>query len=207
MLAKGESRFGPENVFAYVRTRLRLVPPPGWLRSFEPLPQQGGTRLCPAAVLIGLVAHPCEVKVILTQRNRALRAHSGQIAFPGGKIEAEDASPAAAAMREASEEIGLRIERIEPLGYLDPHVTTSGFSILPVVAKITPPVVLEMNPAEVDEVFEVPFAYLMDFANHELQQREVNGAVREFYAIAYDAVTIWGVTAAILRNLYERLYG
>src|SRR5919204_4416111 len=117
-----EPRFAPPQVFAHVRARVMLEPPRHWRGA-----RQDVTGLCPAAVLIGLAAYPSEVRVILTRRNAALRVHSGQIAFPGGKIEAQDASPAAAALREAHEEIGLDAARIEPLGYLDSYRTGSGF--------------------------------------------------------------------------------
>jgi 8-oxo-dGTP pyrophosphatase MutT (NUDIX family) len=201
-----DSRFEPGNVFAHVRARLTLMPPNHW-RGTQGLGRgRDGGGLCPAAVLIGLAAYSSEVRVILTQRNAALRAHSGQVAFPGGKIEAQDASPAAAALREAREEIGLDAGRIEPLGYLDPFPTGSGFYIVPVVAKVAAPFVLKVNPAEVDEAFEVPFAFLMDSANHELHQKELDGKIRYFHAMPYGSRNIWGVTAGILRNLYERLY-
>jgi 8-oxo-dGTP pyrophosphatase MutT (NUDIX family) len=153
-----------------------------------------------------LAAYPDEVRVILTQRTAALRVHSGQIAFPGGKIDAHDKNAAAAALREAHEEIGLDPRHVEPLGYLDPFTTGTGFCIVPVVAKITVPVAFKINPGEVDEAFEVPFAFLMDSANHALHHKEVDGKLRHFHAMPYGARNIWGVTAGILRNLYERLY-
>jgi 8-oxo-dGTP pyrophosphatase MutT (NUDIX family) len=164
-------------------------------------------RLRPVAVLIGLAAYPDEVRVILAQRTSALRLHSGQIAFPGGKIDARDRSPAAAALREAQEEIGLDTCHVEPLGYLDPYPTGTGFCIVPVVAKVATPITSEINPEEVDEAFEVPFAFLMDTANHALHHKEVEGKIRRFHAMPYGGRNIRGVTAGILRNLYERLYG
>ena len=170
------------------------------------MPAAGGpTR--PAAVLVPLVAYPAGVKVILTRRNSALRVHSGQIAFPGGKIDATDKGPTEAALREAREEIGILPETITPIGYLDPYLTGTGFRIIPVVARIDPVHRLIINPAEVDEAFEVPFAFLMDKANHELQTAEWKGALRSFYAMIYEERNIWGATAGIIRNLYERLYG
>jgi 8-oxo-dGTP pyrophosphatase MutT (NUDIX family) len=192
-------RFAPATVFAHVRARLTLTPVRDW-------PQ--GDLACsrPAAVLIGLVAYPDEVRVILTQRTAALRVHSGQIAFPGGKIDVEDQSPVAAALREAQEEIGLDPRHVEPLGTLDPYVTGTGFRIVPVVAKVAAPVTFKINPEEVDEAFEVPFAFLMDSANHALHHQEIEGKLRRFHAMPYGARNIWGVTAGILHNLHERLY-
>jgi 8-oxo-dGTP pyrophosphatase MutT (NUDIX family) len=196
--ASADWRFAPATVFAHVRARLTLTPDGDW--------PQRDPRLRPAAVLIGLAAYPDEVRIILTQRTAALRVHSGQIAFPGGKIDVQDKNAAAAALREAREEIGLDPRYVEPLGYLDPHTTGTGFCILPVVAKVTAPVVFKVNPDEVDEAFEVPFAFLMDSANHALHHREIEGKLRHFHAMPYGTRNIWGVTAGILRNLYERLY-
>ena len=160
-----------------------------------------------AAVLLGLVPRPDGVTVILTQRTADLRDHGGQIAFPGGKIDPGDATPAAAACREAGEEIGLAPDRIAVLGYLGAYLTRTGFRIVPVVARVDPPFALRLNPAEVVEAFEVPLAFLMEPANHRLAQREWLGTMRHFYAIEFGDRLIWGVTAGILRVLYERLYG
>jgi 8-oxo-dGTP pyrophosphatase MutT (NUDIX family) len=198
--ASAEWRFAPANVFAHVRARLTLMQNP------QRPPSTDLVRPRPAAVLIGLVAYPDEIRVILTQRTAALRVHSGQIAFPGGKIDARDQSPIAAALREAQEEIGLDPRHVEPLGTLDPYVTGTGFHIVPVVAKVAAPVAFRINPEEVDEAFEVPFAFLMDSANHALHHGVVEGKMRQFHAMPYGARNIWGVTAGILRNLYERLY-
>jgi|SRR5579875_726667 8-oxo-dGTP pyrophosphatase MutT (NUDIX family) len=207
MKAKASARFAPENVFEQVRSRLKLMEGRQDLRlSSSESASESAQLLCPAAVLIGLAAYPDEVMVILTQRTSALRVHSGQIAFPGGKIDMRDETPAAAALREAHEEIGLDASQAEPLGYLDPYVTGTGFCIIPVVAKVATPITFKINPDEVDEVFEVPFAFLMDPANHALRHKEIEGKVRHFHAMPYGPRNIWGVTAGILRNLYERLY-
>ena len=202
--ASAAERFAPDNVFAHLRARLALT---GGGEDAHGAPGPDPSRLCPAAVLIGLAAYPGEVRVILTQRTASLRVHSGQIAFPGGKIDAADPSPIAAALREAKEEIGLDARHVEPLGTLDPHMTSTGFCIIPVVAKVAAPVTFRINPREVDEAFEVPFAFLMDSANHALHHQEIEGKMRQFHAMPYGARNIWGVTAGILRNLYERLYG
>jgi 8-oxo-dGTP pyrophosphatase MutT (NUDIX family) len=195
--------FAPRRVFANVRARL----------SFEPgdeiveLPARLGALPRPAAVLVGLVAHPGEVRVLLTRRSTALRVHSGQIAFPGGRIDPTDESAIAAALREAQEEIGLDPRHVEPLGILGPYTTGTGFRIVPVVARLAPPFALAINPHEVEDAFEVPFAFLMNAANHAILEREMDGERRSFYAMPYAERYIWGVTAGILRNLYERLYG
>lgn len=160
----------------------------------------------PAAVLVGIVAREGAAQVLLTRRTADLRDHAGQIAFPGGKMDPTDDDPAATARREAQEEIGLDPGAVEVLGYLDAYLTRTGFRIVPVVARLRPPFDLRPNAAEVAEVFEVPFAYLMDAANHQLRQREWLGALRSFYAIEHETRMIWGITAGILRILYERLY-
>lgn len=158
-----------------------------------------------AAVLIGLVPRPEGVGVIFTRRTSGLRDHAGQFAFPGGKIDPYDATPAAAAIREANEEIGLDPARVTVLGHLGAYLTRTGFRIIPIVARVDPPFDLVPNPAEVVDAFEVPFDFLMDAANHRLSQRSWQGRERNFYAIAFGERTIWGATAGIVRALYERL--
>jgi 8-oxo-dGTP pyrophosphatase MutT (NUDIX family) len=157
-----------------------------------------------AAVLIPVVDRP-EPMVLLTQRTE-LPSHPGQIAFPGGKIEPLDLTPADAALREAEEEIGLSRALIEPIGYLDLYLTFSGFRILPTVARVRPDYRLVLNEAEVADAFEVPLAFLMDVQNHALHSRDWKGVTRRYYAMPFGERYIWGVTAGILRNLYERIY-
>jgi len=210
--------FRPQAVFERLRKHLQLIPiepvigedglphcgdhrPPGFHR---PDPPKSGYRA--AAVLIGLIAHEETVRVILTTRARGLKDHPGQVAFPGGKIEKDDRDPCAAALREAWEEIGLEARHVEPLGYLDPYLTGSGFLIYPVVAKVDCTAQLVPNPREVDEIFEVPLAFLMNAGLHELRSREANGISRQYYAMPYGRWLIWGATANIVRNFYERLY-
>ena len=159
-----------------------------------------------AAVLVGLVDRPNGLHVLLTQRTAGLRDHSGQIAFPGGKMDPGDVSPAATALREAGEEVGLPAAAAEVLGYLDPYLTRTGFRIIPVVARLTPPFDLAINPAEVVEAFEVPFAHLMNEANHQLKERRWQSQTWHFYAMVHGERTVWGITAGILRILYEKLY-
>jgi 8-oxo-dGTP pyrophosphatase MutT (NUDIX family) len=159
----------------------------------------------PAAVLIPVVDH-AQPTVLLTQRAAHLNDHAGQISFPGGKIDATDASPLDAALREAEEEIGLAREFVDPIGYLDLYATGFGFRILPTVARVRPGFKLRINKSEVDDAFEVPLAFLMDPANHQLHSKEFRGMERSYYAMPFEERYIWGATAGILRVLYERIY-
>ncbi len=160
----------------------------------------------PAAVLAPIVARPEGATVLLTQRASHLRNHSGQIAFPGGKIDAGE-TPLAAALREAREEIGLDPAFVRPVGYLDPYVTGTGFRIHPVVAVVEPGFTLDINADEVDDAFEAPLAFLMNPENHQRHSRMVEGAERRFHAMPWRDRYIWGATAGMLLNLYQRLYG
>jgi 8-oxo-dGTP pyrophosphatase MutT (NUDIX family) len=159
----------------------------------------------PAAVLVPVIDRS-EPTVLLTQRTAELASHAGQVAFPGGKIDPSDASPVAAALREAREETGLVPALIEPIGYLDLYLTFSGFRILPTVARVKPDFTLAINPREVVETFEVPLEFLMTPENHQRKTRDWNGLQREYYAIPFENRYIWGITAGILRNLYDRIY-
>ncbi|KAB0264097.1 CoA pyrophosphatase [Microvirga brassicacearum] len=158
-----------------------------------------------AAVLVPVVMRE-EPTLLFTERSSQLRQHSGQIAFPGGRVDPTDASIAAAACREADEEIGLEERHIRVLGYLDPYLSTTNYLVMPVVAEIAPAYTLSLNSHEVAHTFEVPLRFLMDPRHHELHSREWKGRLRRFYAISYQEHYIWGVTAGIVRNLYERLY-
>jgi 8-oxo-dGTP pyrophosphatase MutT (NUDIX family) len=159
----------------------------------------------PAAVLIPVVDHP-QPTVLLTQRSPHLNNHAGQISFPGGKIDATDASPLDAALREAEEEVGLTREFVEPVGYLDLYGTAFGFRILPTVARVKPGFKLKLNASEVDDAFEVPLAFLMNPENHQIHSKEFRGMERSYYAMPFAERYIWGATAGILRVLYERIY-
>jgi len=159
-----------------------------------------------AAVLVPVVAREEGATVILTRRTDHLAAHAGQIAFPGGKIEGTDSTPLAAALRETEEEIGVRPERIDPLGYLDLYETGTGFRIVPVVGVVDPDFELSIDENEVAAVFEVPLAFLMTPSNHQRQSRIFRGQKRRFYAMPYEENYIWGATAGIVRNLYNRVY-
>lgn len=207
-----------DDFFARARARLNLDAPAG-LADPDKMPLRGDhdadpvlkaiaavRPVKPAAVLIGIVERD-EPMVLLTQRTVHLPQHAGQIAFPGGKIDAGDASPLAAALREAHEEIGLEREVIEPIGYLDVYMTTLGFRIVPLVARVAPEFTLTLNPGEVDNAFEVPLSFVMSLTNHQTHSREWQGMLRTYYAIPFGERYIWGVTAGIFRNLYERIYG
>lgn len=159
----------------------------------------------PAAVLIPVVARE-KPTFLLTQRASDLSTHSGQVAFPGGRIDDTDGDPAEAAMREANEEIGLTRESIIPLGYLDPYLSGTGFRIVPLVALVSPDFTLKINPLEVTDAFEVPFDFLMSPDNHARHSGIWKGIERSYYAMPYGERYIWGVTAGIIRRLYERLY-
>jgi 8-oxo-dGTP pyrophosphatase MutT (NUDIX family) len=206
-----------DEFFARARTRLTLDVPPG-LNDASITPRRGDhdvdpvmlkisavRPIRPAAVLVGIVDHP-EPTILLTQRAQHLPDHPGQVSFPGGKIEASDESPRAAALRETDEEIGLAGDAVEPLGYLDLYMTTLGYRIVPVVARVKPGFALTLNTAEVDATFEVPLAFLMDQANVQRHSRDWQGMTRHYYAITFGERYIWGVTAGILRNLYDRIY-
>jgi len=159
----------------------------------------------PAAVLVPVVARP-EPTVLLTVRTPDLPSHAGQIAFPGGKIDAHDATPVAAAIREGEEEIGLDPRLVDPIGYLDLYLTFSGFRILPVLARVAPDFSLTINPSEVVEAFEVPLLFLMEPSNHAEKTREWRNIQRAYLEMPYGNRHIWGITAGILRNLYQRIY-
>lgn len=162
----------------------------------------------PAAVLVGLVPRPQGTQVLLTRRTDALRQHAGQVSFPGGRIEAGDRDPQAAAIRETGEEIGLAPASLAPLGWLDPLATVTGFLVLPLVATIAADYRPRPDPSEVDEVFEVPLDFLMAAPNLRrvpLQWQGRERLVLEFADRGQPRLRIWGATASILLNLRQRL--
>lgn len=160
----------------------------------------------PAAVLVGLVHRDEGLTVLLTRRARHLQAHAGQISFPGGRIERSDAGPVQAALREADEEIGLSMERVEVLGSLPRYVTVTDYDVTPVVGIVEPPFELKLDAEEVEDAFEVPLSFLMDPRNHQRRIAMAPAGPRFVYAMPYhDGARewmIWGVTAAIIRNFY-----
>jgi len=154
---------------------------------------------------VPIVAHPAALTLLLTKRAAHLKFHSGQVSFPGGRVDAADASAEATALREAEEEIGLPAERVELLGRLPDYRTGTGYRITPVVGLLAPPLALRPHPGEVDEIFEVPLAVVMDPANHRRESREWQGRQRQYFVIPHDTHYIWGATAGMLVNLYRHL--
>ena len=158
-----------------------------------------------AAVLIGLLTHPDGPHIILTHRHAGLKNHAAEISLPGGRVEATDAGPAEAALREAFEEIGLASHKVELMGCLPAYMTVSGFSVYPFVGWVEPPVEFALDPREVVEVFEVPLSFVLDPANHRRESAVLGGKLRDFYVLPYPAHRIWGATAEILVNLASAL--
>jgi len=216
MVKAAPARIDSAAFFDRARSELNFDVPPGLLdpnvipesgdpgtdRMLEIIAREQPVR--PAAVLVGIVARE-EPTVLLTQRSSQLNEHAGQIAFPGGKIDATDKSPLDAALREAEEEVGLNRAYVDPIGYLDLYGTAFGFRILPTVARVRPGFTLKINRSEVVDAFEVPLAFLMNPANHQVHSKEFRGMERSYYAMPFAERYIWGATAGMLRVLYERI--
>jgi len=157
-----------------------------------------------AAVLVPIVEHAEGPTVLLTRRADHLNSHSGQVAFPGGKVEPGE-TPVEGALREAEEEIGLDRAFVDVVGYIDPYETGTGFRILPVVSFVRPGFKLQADPGEVAEIFEVPLSFLLDEDNHERHSVFWKGKRRAYYAMPYRGHYIWGATAGMIRNLSDRM--
>ena len=189
---------------AGLKERLKRTPP-----AFAVYGDDGTGReqaaLTAAAVLVPIVRREPALTVIFTQRTAHLKAHSGQVSFPGGRAEPHDPTPEHTALREAQEEIGLPLERVEVLARLPEYLTRTGFRVTPVVGLIEPPLVLTPDPREVQEVFEVPLAFLLDPQNHQRRTRELQGRTVGYYVMEYEQRVIWGATAGMLVNLYRHL--
>ena len=201
-----------ESEFRARTPRLFVAPPDVPRRGDDDLNPQApiippGVEPIPAAVLVPLVARDGGLHVILTQRTDHLSRHAGQIAFPGGRIDAGDESPAAAALRETEEETGISRDFVEPVGYLDTYLTATSYRVVPVVGLLRPGFTVTPHAGEVADVFEVPLAFLMSPAHHERHAREFKGKERFFYAMPYEGRYIWGATAGMIRNLYMLMYG
>ena len=167
----------------------------GWL---EQKPDIRPAKLTSAAVLMPIVARPEGATVLLTRRAPDLANHAGQVSFPGGKIDPDDASAEDAALRETEEEIGLARDRIEVLGQLGDRVTGSGYRVTPVLGLVRPPFPLAPASAEVETVFEVPLSFVLDRGNHRTETRYQKGLERVFYVLPYGEFYIWGLTARLL---------
>jgi 8-oxo-dGTP pyrophosphatase MutT (NUDIX family) len=168
------------------------------------LPGRGGDPM-PAAVLVPLVNRPQGLQVLLTERTAHLSDHAGQISFPGGRVEADDAGNAAAALRETKEEVGLDPERVAVLGELAQYETVTGYRVTPIVGWVEPPFELAPDPFEVADIFEVPLAFLLDPANQQRHFRMLGEMRRDYWAIPYGDRYIWGATAAMLLILDRTL--
>ncbi len=192
--------------------RERFASPPAWKpeRQGDGQVFAGRTR-SDASVLVALVQRDAGLTVLLTQRTDHLTSHAGQISFPGGRAEPDDADAAATALREAEEEVGLARAQIEVIGVLPLYRTVTFFDVTPVVALVTPPFVLRLDAHEVADAFEVPLAFLMTPAHHRRHSYEFQGLQREFLSMPWPRADgqgeyfIWGATAAMLRNFYRLL--
>lgn len=187
----------------WLRERFAVAPKP----SVRAEPGSEGEELVPAAVLVPIVLRERAPTILLTQRTAHLRDHAGQVSFPGGRSEPEDASPAATALREAREEVGLEPAQIEVLGMLDEYRTGTGFAISPVVGLVRPPLDLKLDDFEVADVFEPPLEFLLEASNFVRQQVEIGGVQREYWAVPWRDRYIWGATAGMLVSLREFLHG
>jgi 8-oxo-dGTP pyrophosphatase MutT (NUDIX family) len=188
--------------------RKRFANPPHWLpeTTDEHLMRMKKGTLTPAAVLVPIVVREQGLTLLLTQRTEHLTDHGGQVSFPGGRVEPEDTSAIATALRETEEEVGLDRRHVEVIGLLPEYFTGTGYRITPVVGIVHPPFDLSADPHEVAEIFEVPLAFLMDGMNHQKRTAEFpNGGRRTFYSMPYENFFIWGATAGMLRNLFHFL--
>lgn len=209
---------GVELTPAAAAARLRMHAPLGRADADEDhrVPRRGDNDLNPglvstvgewteAAVLIPLVAREAGLQILLTRRTAHLSDHAGQIAFPGGRIEAWDASPESAALREAEEEVGLDPGTVEIVGQLDAYLTRTGYHVTPIVGLLDPPSRLRADAFEVAEVFEVPLAFFLDPKAKQIHSRRDRDRERFYYAFPYGDYYIWGATAGMLVNLVDIL--
>jgi 8-oxo-dGTP pyrophosphatase MutT (NUDIX family) len=160
------------------------------------------TSFRPAAVLVPLVRREAGITVLLTQRTEDMPSHAGQIAFPGGRTQTEDADAKATALRETEEEVGISRKFVQVIGEVDPYRTGTGYEITPVVGIVTPGFTIHADPREVADVFEVPLAHFLDAQNHRIDSRVWQGRERRYYAMPYGDRYIWGATAGMLKNLH-----
>lgn len=187
---------------ARLRASLALPAPPGLLPG-DLVEGMAGDPVA-AAVLVAITRR-AEPGVLLTVRREHLRTHAGQIAFPGGRVDAEDCDPAAAALREAEEEIGLPRSAVTLWGTADPYRTITGYQVVPVLGEVDADLPLQPHEHEVADMFEAPLAFLLDPANHRRMSADFQGARRHYFEINWEGRRIWGATAAMLVNLSRRL--
>lgn len=187
--------------------RARFSNPPVWSPeiTIERLVRPMTGPLTDAAVLLPIVLREDGPTLLFTQRAAHLTAHAGQISFPGGRMEAYDASPIETALRETEEEIGLDRSHIDVIGTLPEYHTGTGFRVTPVVAIVQPPFEMHADPFEVAEIFEVPLSFLMNGMHHQRRTAEFITGNRTFYVMPYERFFIWGATAGMLRNLFHFL--
>ena len=194
----------------------RLLSPPAWQIEITDenrhvmaadiiAKRQAAGKVTRAAVLIPLLLQPNGLSVLLTQRTTHLRDHGGQISFPGGRMDPEDAGPNETALRESEEEIGLERERVEIIGQLPEYLTVSGYSVTPIIGLVKPQAEYVLDEFEVADIFEVPLSFLMDPANHQVRVWQSEQGSRRFYSMPYEGRFIWGATEGMLRNLYHLL--
>ena len=194
----------------------RLLSPPAWQIEITDenrhvmaadiiAKRQAAGKVTRAAVLIPLLLQPNGLSVLLTQRTTHLRDHGGQISFPGGRMDPEDAGPNETALRESEEEIGLERERVEIIGQLPEYLTVSGYCVTPIIGLVKPQAEYILDEFEVADIFEVPLSFLMDPANHQVRVWQSEQGSRRFYSMPYEGRFIWGATAGMLRNLYHLL--
>jgi 8-oxo-dGTP pyrophosphatase MutT (NUDIX family) len=191
---------------AEFRRRLAAAPTPAAsLYGDEGAAERQAAGVTAAAVLVAVIDHPGGATVLFTRRTAHLTAHSGQISFPGGRAEPDDPSVDATALREAQEEVGLAPESIVVIARLPEYFSRTGFRVTPVVGVVKPPLELVPDAREVDEVFEVPLAFLLDPANHRRASREFGGRTAHYFEIEHNGRVIWGATAGMIVNLYRML--
>jgi 8-oxo-dGTP pyrophosphatase MutT (NUDIX family) len=188
---------------------LRADAPPTWDHSDDDMNMRArmipeGVQPKAAAVLVGVLDHAEGPRLLLTQRKATLSTHAGQIAFPGGRLDGDE-TPLQAALREAEEETGLDRRFVTPLGYLDGYLTITSYFVVPVVARIAEGFKFVPQTDEVDDIFDVPLAFLLNATNRKTEMRVVRGVERRYYVYPFGERHIWGATAGIIKNLSDRV--
>lgn len=190
---------------ALIAERLRWAAPPADPQDLHLAFVPQGIRVTDAAVMVPVVSRPDGLQILLTQRTAHLSDHAGQISFPGGRVEAEDASREETALRETEEEIGLCRDRVKVLGRLPEYEIPSGFRITPVVAWVEPPFELKLDAFEVAAAFEAPLAHFLDIARYQRREYRFRGRHRHYMAVPYEGRYIWGATAGMLYSFARAL--